>query len=952
MTRPRTIAIAASVAAIALLTPAAALAASETFFFEGSAQQFTVPTGVDKLTIVAIGAQGGSGSTGSTAPPSNGAQVVSTIEPVTPGETYTVLVGGDGFGSTIGAPNGSDGGGFNGGGGSNEQGGWGGGGASSVCAPGVSSCTNTNALVVAAGAGGVSGFNGGGAGGQVGGDGSPQSGDASVARGGNGATQSAGGAGGAAGTGVEATAGSPGSAGQGGNGALGPCAGGGGGGGLFGGGGGGTSSNGCGGGGGGSSAGPAGSTFTSGVAPGNLLGGGQITIFSEADTTSSSPSSASLTLGGSLTDGAQVSTDGGDGPPTGSVSFFACGPLTSAAGCASGGTEFDTGEPLNGTDNSPSVTSTSFTPTAAGTWCFRAEYSGDSNYPPSSDGSSDECFTVSKADTQTVSRPSPASITLGASGADSVTDGATVSGNAAGGSPTGTVSFFVCGPLAGASGCASTATPVGGAVSVGPGAGNTSSATSASFTPTQAGTWCFLAVYSGDGNYNGSRDGTGDECFTVAKADTSTASAPHDAGIALGASTTDGATVSGNADGGSPTGTVSFFLCGPLASALGCTSSADQIGSAVTVTAGAGDTATATSASFTPGALGTWCVLAVYSGDSNYNASRDSSVAECLTVSKASPGLSSRPQSATTTLSGGDRDLVTVSGNPVGGSPTGSVTFSVCGPLRSAAGCASAGKQVGGAVTLAKGSGNSATATSASFTPTAPGTWCFRATYPGNVNYTGASDGSARECFTVPTPAQPSVTIVSPKSGAVYTVGQTVRASYSCADSAGAPGLASCTGPVAAGAVVSTSKLGRQAFTVLATSKDGEQGTMTVQYRVIRPSNHHSVGDLKAHANGHVTFRVRVPGPGVVDVLVTNWKDNLGRVAKLLGPAKGRFVWGRARVVARRKSTLTVDVSPNKQALLVLAHPRYKVRLRVWVSFTPRHGRQRNLGFYGVPLTG
>jgi hypothetical protein len=36
----------------------------------------------------------------------------------------------------------------------------------------------------------------------------------------------------------------------------------------------------------------------------------------------------------------------------------------------------------------------SFTPSSAGYWCFAGYYSGDSNYEPSSDTSTDECFDV------------------------------------------------------------------------------------------------------------------------------------------------------------------------------------------------------------------------------------------------------------------------------------------------------------------------------------------------------------------------------------------------------------------------------------------------------------------------------------------------------------------------------------------------------------------------------
>ena len=105
-------------------------------------------------------------------------------------------------------------------------------------------------------------------------------------------------------------------------------------------------------------------------------------------------------------------------------------------------------------------------------------------------------------------------------------DGATVTGNAAGGSPTGTVSFYVCGADGLPTPCTSLADPIGTAVTVTTGAGHTSSAASGSFTPTATGFWCFAAYYSGDTNYNASTDATTDECFDVPAARTTTVTVP------------------------------------------------------------------------------------------------------------------------------------------------------------------------------------------------------------------------------------------------------------------------------------------------------------------------------------------------------------------------------------------------------------------------------------------
>src|SRR3954464_11220998 len=50
----------------------------------------------------------------------------------------------------------------------------------------------------------------------------------------------------------------------------------------------------------------------------------------------------------------------------------------------------------------------------------------------------------------------------------------------------------------------------------------------------------------------------------------------------------------------------------------------------------------------------------------------------------------------------------------------------------------------------------------------------------------------------------PSISVVTPAEGAVYTQGQSVLASYTCADEGT---VASCAGPVANGATISTAAL-------------------------------------------------------------------------------------------------------------------------------------------------
>jgi hypothetical protein len=101
-------------------------------------------------------------------------------------------------------------------------------------------------------------------------------------------------------------------------------------------------------------------------------------------TTGSTPTSVSL--GSTVSDTAIVT---GNGPTaTGSVKFYICGGATT--GCnSSTGTLLETDTLAAG-----QVTSSPYTPPAAGSYCLAAYYQGDSNYSGSSDVTADQCFTA------------------------------------------------------------------------------------------------------------------------------------------------------------------------------------------------------------------------------------------------------------------------------------------------------------------------------------------------------------------------------------------------------------------------------------------------------------------------------------------------------------------------------------------------------------------------------
>ena len=215
------------------------------------------------------------------------------------------------------------------------------------------------------------------------------------------------------------------------------------------------------------------------------------------------------------------------------------------------------------------------------------------------------------------------------------------------------------------------------------------------------------------------------ECYDVTSASTSTLTTPTHTSIVLGHSDTDGVVVTGNSAGGSPTGSVTFYECGPTNSATPCTSEANEVGSAEPDRRRRRHLDRRALGHFTPTSTGYWCFAGVYSGDSNYNSSSDTSIDECVDVTPVSSSTVTTPGNTSIVLGDSDTDGAVVSGNAAGGNPTGSVTFYECGPTNSATPCTSQANQVGNPVGLTAGAGDTATAGSASFTPTSTGYWCF-----------------------------------------------------------------------------------------------------------------------------------------------------------------------------------------------------------------------------------
>ena len=226
---------------------------------------------------------------------------------------------------------------------------------------------------------------------------------------------------------------------------------------------------------------------------------------------------------------------------------------------------------------------------------------------------------------------------------------------------------------------------------------------------------------------------------------------------------------------------------------------------------------------------------------------------------------------------------------------------------------------------------------------------------PGSHTYTvtaTSKDGqTAKARIGYMVAGAPSVQVSSPVSGATYTRGQVVGAGYRCQEGTDGPGIVSCAGAVAAGMAIDTSTLGAHSFVVKAVSADGQRATATVSYTVALPDSQFAITAVHAEHNGKVSFKLAVPGAGSADVLETAWLSNRAHAATLLDPAPRRFVYARKHLKIPAARTSTVIVNPNKQGQKLIAHHRYAVTIRLWVTYTPTNGTQRKIGLRGLHIT-
>ncbi len=433
-------------------------------------------------------------------------------------------------------------------------------------------------------------------------------------------------------------------------------------------------------------------------------------------------------VGGALRDTAYLSRGAN---PTGTITFRAYGP--DDATCA-GRPAFTMHQTVVGNG---AYRSSSFVPSAAGSYRWVAAYSGDRNNAAASTACGD------RLETGQVFRRHPAlrttaSSALSLAGARSgpagvsIYDAATLSRGSA---PTGEIVFALHGPndrTCSAPPLFVTATAV---------AGN-GTYNSERFTPTASGTYRWAATYSGDANNRpagptrcGDAAETVDVTVAARPALTSTASAA----ITVGGAVHDSAHLSG---GTSPTGAITFHLYGPTAPT--CAGSA-----AFTSTVAVRGNGDYTSAAYTPATPGVYRWVVTYSGDGRNHGAGPTACGDVseITIVRPKDVVPVVPAFSTTASPDTGRGQPVSDVAHLGGGldPGGSITFELFGPADS--GCS--GRPVFTSIALVTGNGDYHSGT---FVPAEPGTYRWVATYSGDAANTAAGPtgcGEAAETVTV-----------------------------------------------------------------------------------------------------------------------------------------------------------------------------------------------------------
>ena len=445
-----------------------------------------------------------------------------------------------------------------------------------------------------------------------------------------------------------------------------------------------------------------------------------LTVSPDQPSVSTQLSTATVVLGGAVHDSATLS--GASAGASGTVTYLVYDNDT----CAGGAGLVATLGPVSVTNGSV-ANSPDWTATAAGAYYFVASYSGDADNTTTTSGCAAEPLTVSADQPSVSTQLSTATVVFGGA----VYDSATLSGASPGAS--GTVTYLVydndtC--SGGSGGLVATLGPVS--------VTNGSVPDSPDWTPSSAGSYYFMASYSGDPNDAAAASGCMSEPLTVNPDQPSLSTQLSSATVAIGGSVDDTSALSGASAGAS--GTVTYFVYDNDTCSGGSGGLVATLGP-VSVTAGS----VPDSADWTAtGTVGTYYFVASYSGDANNLTATSGCATEPITVTPDNPTISTQLSATTVTGGGSVYDTSALAGASAGAS--GTVTYFVYDNDTCSSGSGGLVATLG-PVSVTAGS----VPDSPDWTPVTAGTYYFVASYSGDGSNLAATSGCAAEPLTVTT---------------------------------------------------------------------------------------------------------------------------------------------------------------------------------------------------------
>ena len=462
------------------------------------------------------------------------------------------------------------------------------------------------------------------------------------------------------------------------------------------------------------------------------------TVPKYSPTISTQLSSSSITAGGSLHDSATLSNSTSDASGTVKYRWYSTLTACNAGTYATpGGTSIgdktvashlvadsDTAGPFN----------------TAGTYYFRAFYSGDNKNNGASSACADETLVVSPKTPSISTQLSSSSITVGGS----VHDSATLSNSTSDAS--GTAKYRWYSTLT-ACNAGTYATPGGTSIGDKTVASHLVADSDTAGPFNTAGTYYFRAFYSGDTNNNGASSACADETLVVSPKTPSISTQLSSSSITVGGSVHDSATLSNSTSDAS--GTVKYRWYSSLSDCQAgtyATPGGTSIGDKTVASHLVADSDTAGPFN----TAGTYYFRAFYSGDTNNNGASSACADETLVVSPKTPSISTLLSSSSISAGGSVHDSATLSNSTSDASGTVKYRWYSTLTACNAGTYATPGGTSIGDKTVADGQ----VPDSDTAGPFTAGTYYFRAYYSGDNNNTGpVSSACADETLVVKAPA-------------------------------------------------------------------------------------------------------------------------------------------------------------------------------------------------------